>query len=49
VPALLPYLIDPIFEQFGVLLTERKTNHPLGCHKSRILEWVVFEKLVGVG
>jgi hypothetical protein len=49
VPALLPYLIDPIFEKFCALLTERKTNHPLGCHKPRILERVVFEKLVGVG
>ena len=48
-PALPPYLIEPIFEQFCVLLTKRKTNHPLGCHKPRIPERVVFEKLVGVG
>jgi|SRR5829696_490688 len=27
---------------------ERKTNHPLGCHKPRIPERVVFEKLVQV-
>jgi transposase len=48
VPALPPYLIEPIFEQFRALLPERKTNHPLGCHKPRIPERVVFEKLVQV-
>jgi hypothetical protein len=48
VPALPPYLIEPIFEQFCALLPERKTNHPLGCHKPRIPERVVFEKLVQV-
>jgi transposase len=48
VPALEPYLIEPIFEQFRVLLPQRETNHPLGCHRSRIPERVVFEKLVQV-
>jgi hypothetical protein len=48
VPTLPPYLIKPIFEQFCALLTERKTNHPR-CHKPRIPDRVVFEKLVGVG
>jgi transposase len=48
VPALPPYLIEPIWEQFRALLPERKTNHPLGCHRSRIPERVVFEKLVQV-
>ncbi len=47
-PALPPYLIEPIWEQFRALLPERKTNHPLGCHRSRIPERVVFEKLVQV-
>ena len=47
-PALEPYLIEPIFVQFCALLPERKTNHPLGCHKPRIPERVVFEKLVQV-
>jgi hypothetical protein len=48
VPALEPYLIEPIFEQFCTLLPERKTNHPLGCHKPRIPDRVVFEKLVQI-
>ncbi len=47
-PALQPYLIEPIWEQFSALLPERETNHPLGCHRSRIPDRVVFEKLVQV-
>ena len=47
-PALPPYLIEPIFEQFSALLPERRTNHPLGCHRQRIPDRVVFEKLVQV-
>jgi transposase len=48
VPALQPYLIEPIWEQFSTLLPERKTTHPLGCHRPRIPDRVVFEKLVEV-
>jgi transposase len=48
VPALKPYLIEPIWEQLRALLPERKANHPLGCHRLRISERVVFEKLVQV-
>ena len=47
-PALPPYLIEPIFEQFSALLPERRTNHPLGCHRPRVPDRVVFEKLVQV-
>ena len=45
-PALQPYLIEPIWQQFSALLPEHRTDHPLGCHRSRIPERVVFEKLV---
>jgi len=48
VPALPPYIIEPIWQQFEALLPERRTDHPLGCHRSRIPERVVFEKLVQV-
>jgi hypothetical protein len=48
VPALPPYLIEPIWQQFSALLPERRTDHPLGCHRSRIPERIVFEKLVEV-
>ncbi len=48
-PALQPYLIEPIWEQFRTLLPERhETNHPLGCHRPRIPDRVVFEKLVQI-
>ena len=47
-PALPPYIIEPIFEQFCALLPERKTDHPLGCHRSRIPDRIVFEKLVQI-
>jgi transposase len=48
VPALQPYLIEPIWEQFRALLPERKTDHPLGCHRPRISDRTVFEKLVQI-
>ena len=47
-PAIQPYTIEPIFEQFEALLPEREANHPLGCHRPRIPDRVVFEKLVEV-
>lgn len=47
-PALPPYLIEPIWQQFSALLPEHRTDHPLGCHRSRIPERVVFEKLVQI-
>jgi transposase len=48
VPALEPYLIEPIWQQLVALLPERHTTHPLGCHRSRIPDRIVFEKLVQV-
>src|SRR5215210_4469466 len=48
VPALPPYLIEPIWQQFSALLPERKVDHPLGCHRPRIPDRMVFEKLVQV-
>ena len=47
-PALPPYIIEPIWEQFRALLPEREVNHPLGCHRSRIPDRVVFDKLVQI-
>jgi transposase len=48
VPAIQSYFIEPIFEQFCALLPEREVNHPLGCHRPRIPDRVVFEKLLQV-
>ncbi len=47
-PALPTYLIEPIWEQFSDLLPARKVDHPLGCHRGRVPDRVVFEKLVQV-
>ena len=47
-PALPPYIVEPIWQQFSALLPEREVDHPLGCHRPRIPDRVVFEKLVQV-
>ncbi len=47
-PALPPYIIEPIWQQFVALLPVRQAEHPLGCHRSRIPDRTVFEKLVQV-
>jgi transposase len=47
-PAVPPYIIEPVWEQFEALLPERKMDHPFGCHRPRIPDRVVFEKLVAV-
>ena len=47
-PALPPYIIEPIWEQFSALLPRRKVEHPWGSHRPRIPERLVFEKLVAV-
>lgn len=47
-PALPPYISNPIWEQFEALLPERNVDHPLGSHNPRIPDRVIFEKLVQV-
>jgi hypothetical protein len=47
VPAIPQYIIEPIWEQFCALLPERDADvHPLGCHRRRIPDRLVFDKLV---
>ena len=46
-PALPPYIIEPVWQRFLALLPPRETDrHPLGCHRPRVPDRVVFEKLV---
>jgi hypothetical protein len=45
-PALAPYIVEPIWEQFCALLPERDVDHPLGCHRPRICDRVIFEKFL---
>ena len=47
-PAIRSYFIEPIWEQFRALLPEREVDHPLGCHRPRVPDRVVFEKLLQV-
>jgi len=47
-PALQRDITEPLWEQFCALLPQRDVDHPLGCHRSRIPDCVVFEKLVRV-
>jgi transposase len=46
VPAVPSCILDPLREQFLALLPVRQVVHPLGCHRPRIADAVVFDKLV---
>jgi transposase len=48
VPALPSSVIEPLWDQFAALLPERDVAHPLGCHRPRIPDRVVFDKLVQI-
>ena len=45
-PAVPSCILDPLREQFLALLPTRVDAHPLGCHRPRIDDAVVFDKLV---
>ena len=48
-PAAPVSLLNPVWEQFAVLLPERPSivpTHPLGCHRRRVPDRVVFEHVV---
>lgn len=47
-PAVPSSIIEPIWDQFSALLPTRDVRHPLGCHRGRIPDRVVFDKLVQV-
>ena len=47
-PALPSCLIEPIWEQFAALLPEHHDGHPLGCHRPRVSDRMVFEMLINV-
>lgn len=47
-PAVPSSIIEPIWDQFTALLPEHVDTHPLGCHRPRIPDRVVFDKLVQV-
>ncbi|WP_310963908.1 IS5 family transposase [Nocardioides terrisoli] len=47
-PAVPSFIIEPLWDQFTVLLPDHEDAHPLGCHRPRIGDRVVFDKLVEV-
>ena len=50
-PALPSWLTDPLWDQFAALLPPREIydpTHPLGCHRRRISDRIVFDKLLQV-
>src|SRR3954469_15180213 len=46
VPAVPSCILDPLREEFLALIPARVDRHPLGCHRQRIDDRVVFDKLV---
>src|SRR3954454_1797033 len=48
VPALPSCILDPLREEFLAPLPPRIDRHPLGCHRRRIDDRIVFDKLIEV-
>jgi transposase len=48
VPALPSSILEPLWVQVAALLPTRSVHHPLGCHRPRIPDRVVFDKLIQV-
>jgi transposase len=46
VPALPSSILEPLWVQFAALLPTRHVHHPLGCHRPRIPDRLVFDKLI---
>ena len=50
-PAVPSWLLEPLWDQFAALLPARPVYdpaHPLGCHRPRISDRIIFEKLIQV-
>jgi transposase len=48
VPALPSSILEPLWVQVAALLPVRHDSHPLGCHRPRIPDRMVFDKLIQV-
>jgi transposase len=48
VPALPSSVLEPLWVQVSALLPRRRVHHPLGCHRPRVPDRVVFDKLIQV-
>ena len=47
-PALPSSVLEPLWVQVAALLPSRQVHHPLGCHRPRIPDRLVFDKLIQV-
>ena len=45
-PAVPSCFLDPLWVQFSALLPPRQVSHLLGCHRPRVPDRVVFDKLI---
>jgi transposase len=48
VPALPSSVLEPLWVQVAALLPARRDRHPLGCHRPRIPDRIVFDKLIQI-
>jgi len=48
VPALPSSILEPLWVQIAALLPDRQVHHPLGCHRPRIPDRLVFDKLIQI-
>jgi len=48
VPALPSSVLEPLWVQVAALLPARRDSHPLGCHRPRIPDRLVFDKLIQI-
>jgi transposase len=48
VPALPSSILEPLRVQIAALLPSRPDTHPLGCHRPRVPDRIVFDKLIQV-
>jgi transposase len=48
VPALPSSILEPLWVQVAALLPVRQVHHPLGCHRPRIPDRLVFDKLIQI-
>ena len=47
-PALPSSILEPIWVQVAALLPDRQVHHRLGCHRPRIPDRLVFDKLIQI-
>lgn len=45
-PAVPLFIMDPLWSQFEALIPPMIDNHPLGCHRPRVADRVIFDKLI---